>query len=70
MIQPGEQLQPPDAATLRDVALHYAKQAQLLEQQQRAKQQRKGSSSGAMDVDGSDTEDEVRLPDAAQSCHL
>jgi hypothetical protein len=63
MIQPGEQLQPPDAATLRDVAQCYAEQAQLLEQQQqqRAKQQQKGSSSDGMDVDGSDVEDEVSM---------
>jgi hypothetical protein len=59
MIQPGEQLQPPDASTLRDVALRYAEQAQLLEQQQ---QKKKGSSIDTMDVDSSDVEDEVRLP--------
>jgi hypothetical protein len=69
MIQPGEQLQPPDAATLRDVALRYAEEAQLLEQQQqRAKQQQKGSSDDAMEVDSSDIEDEVRSPAAAHMC--
>lgn len=56
MIQPGEQLQPPDAATLRELAQCYAERAQLL-QQQLAQQQ--GSRSDSMDVDGSDGEDEV-----------
>lgn len=56
MIQPGEQLQPPDAVTLRKLAQCYAERAQLL-QQQLAQQQ--GSRSDSMDVDGSDGEDEV-----------
>ncbi|WIA30589.1 hypothetical protein OEZ86_000671 [Tetradesmus obliquus] len=70
MIQPGEQLQPPDAATLRELAQCYAEQAQLL-QQQFAKQQ--GSRSDCMDVDGEHAEDEelsrpVKLQAKAQGC--